>query len=145
MASSEAVLAVYPITSSTAKLPIITWSCRLRPGEFAAGTNDSTDERQPAVHQQPHGDCGRVPAARRQAAEQRVFGGVLVHVERLGIELPGKGFDLRLVNDVRSTGEVLAHMQVVEIEPLVSALRVSFKHVTPRLPARCLGRRRCVA
>ena len=31
-------------------------------------------------------------------------------------ELLGKGFDLRLVDDVRSTGEALAHKEIVEIE-----------------------------
>ena len=44
---------------------------------------------------------------------------VLILMERLGIELSGKGFDLRLVDDVRSTGEALAHKEIVEIEPLV--------------------------
>ena len=47
-------------------------------------------------------------------------------------ELLGKGFDLRLVDDVRSTGEALAHKEIVEIEPPL--VRVfGFDHVTPTL------------
>ena len=52
---------------------------------------------------------------------------------KLRIELLGKGFDLRLVDDERSTGEALAHKEIVEIEPLVRVLRIGFDHATPTL------------
>jgi hypothetical protein len=52
-------------------------------------------------------------------------------MERLRIELPGKGFSLLLVDYMRSAGEALAHEETVEIEPLVRVLHVNLEHVTP--------------
>ena len=40
-------------------------------------------------------------------------------MERLRIKLPGEGFDLRLVDDVRPTGEALTDKEIVKKEPLV--------------------------
>src|SRR5262245_6169663 len=74
-----------------------------------------------------------MPAACRQAGEQRALGGIFILMEGLRIELRGEGFDLSYVDDMRSAGEALADMQIVEIEPPVCGSRVGFGHGTPAL------------
>ena len=54
-------------------------------------------------------------------------------MERLRIKLPGEGFDLRLVDDVRPTGEALTDKEIVKKEPLVGILRVGLNHDSPTL------------
>lgn len=52
-------------------------------------------------------------------------------MEALRIELTSKSFDLLGVDEVRSAEEALAYMQIVQIETLVHARRISFSHPTP--------------
>jgi hypothetical protein len=62
--------------------------------------DDPTGDWRPAVHEQPHRDCGRVPSARREAAEQRRLGSLVVEVERLRVELCRERLDLGLLKQV---------------------------------------------
>ena len=70
--------------------------------------------------QQAHRDCGGVPVARHQAGEEAILSGVIVEVKGLRIEVACKHLDLCLVNDVCSAGEVLPHLEIIEIERLVA-------------------------
>ena len=73
----------------------------LRPIDLATDTENSTGQRQSGFDQQPHGDRRGVPAARRQAAEQRALGGVVVEMEWLWVELARIGRDLHRIDLVR--------------------------------------------
>jgi hypothetical protein len=54
-----------------------------------------------------------VPAARRQAFEERSFRGLFVYVKRLRIELNRECLDLRLVDRVCRTGKAPTDIQIV--------------------------------
>src|SRR6185437_3683172 len=68
--------------------------------------------------QQPHGDGDGVPAARSQAAEQRVLRRRIVQMKRLRIELRRERLDLGLVERMRAAREALADAEIVEREEL---------------------------
>src|SRR5215216_7914523 len=51
-----------------------------------------------ALHQEPHGDRRRMPAARGQSAEHGAGGRLLVEMKWLRIEFGGKGLDPLRVN-----------------------------------------------
>ena len=58
-----------------------------------ASADDAAGEFEIAVHQEPHGDRGRVPAACGETSKDRVGRGSLIEMKRLRIELGGKAFD----------------------------------------------------
>jgi len=67
---------------------------RLRPAELVEpGTDDPGCRLKLALDEQPHRERSRVPAARREAAEERIARRLLVEMERLRIELGGKALD----------------------------------------------------
>lgn len=74
----------------------------------------SASERQAALGKQPHRHGGRVPAARREAAEDRVRPGCLFEMKGLRIEFPGKSLDLLRIDAIPPAGEALADMQIVQ-------------------------------
>jgi hypothetical protein len=61
-----------------------------------------------------------------------VPGGLVIEVKRLRVELTCKCFYLRLVNDVRSAGETLPHMQILEKKAIVRIFRLSIDHAAPQ-------------
>jgi hypothetical protein len=69
-----------------------------------------------------------MPAARHQAGEQAVFGGILVEVKRLWIELAGERLDLRFVNAVGSACESLPHLKIIEVEHMLAAYLTRQRH-----------------
>jgi hypothetical protein len=72
-------------------MQFIAWPNWLGPTKFIeAGTHNATRRLQLAFHEEAHGKGSRVPAARRQPAEDRVLRYVVVEMERLWIELGGK-------------------------------------------------------
>src|SRR5213593_4484164 len=70
-----------------------------------AGAHDAAGGSEVTLDQQPHGDRAGVPPAGGQPAEDRVARGVLVEMERLRVELRGKGLDSLLV-DRQRTGAI---------------------------------------
>src|SRR5215471_11745294 len=93
----------------------ITRAHRVRPTEFVeASADDATSGFELALDQEPHGERRRVPAARRQAAEYAVAGGVLVEMERLRIELGGKALDPIAVDAGATRTVGLANGKVLE-------------------------------
>ena len=77
----------------------------------------------PDLHQQLHGDRHGVPAARREAAEQRALRRLIVEMKRLRVELAGKGLDLRGIDCVAGAGEALPDGKIVEREGLYRGVR----------------------
>src|SRR5215216_7675670 len=70
-----------------------------------------------ALHQEPHGDRRRMPAARGQPAEHGAGGRFVVEMKRLRIEFGGKGLDPLRVNR-RPAGAVrLPGREVLEVSP----------------------------
>src|SRR5438128_282408 len=88
---------------------------RLGPVDLSPGADDAAGERYSADHK-THRDRRRVPAARRQPAEQRLPRLVVIDMKRLRVELAGEALDLRLVQGVRSAAEALSHVQILEVE-----------------------------
>src|SRR5882724_1493114 len=103
------------------------------PADLSAGADDAARDRRAALHQESHGDRRRVPAARRQAGEQRALRGLVIEVEGLRIELAGEGLDLRRVHRMRSAGEPLPDPEIVEIEAALSVMLVRLRHRSPRV------------
>src|SRR5439155_2696410 len=68
-----------------------------------------------ALHQEPHGHCGGVPAARRQPPEYRAARGLFVEMEGLRVEFGGEGLDPFLVDAQASGAEGLSDCEVFEI------------------------------
>jgi len=88
---------------------------RVRPTEFVeAGADDAASRFELAVDQEPHGERRCVPAARRQAAEYAIAGGVLVEMERLRIELGGKALDTIAIDAGATRTVGLANGKVLE-------------------------------
>src|SRR6185369_1735372 len=72
---------------------------RTGPAELVeARADDAAGGLELAVHEKPHRHRGGMPAARRQALEDRALRGALVEVEGLRIELAREGLDARLVH-----------------------------------------------
>ena len=67
---------------------------RFRPPALEAQANHPADGLEVAFDQQLHGDGGRVPAACRKPLEHRRARGLVVQMERLGIEFGRELFDL---------------------------------------------------
>src|SRR6516225_9159922 len=88
-------------------------SRRVGPGDFTAGPDEPAGDGQAALHEQPHGDRRRVPAARHEPFKERRLRGLRVEVERLGVELPGERPDLHLIDLVRAAHKPLPDPQVV--------------------------------
>src|SRR5439155_8983876 len=89
---------------------------RSRPAELVeAGSDDSAHRLQLAPDQKPHGERGGMPAARRQAAENRRARGVVVEVKRLRIELRGETLDPLRVHMKRVRPEDLSDGKIFEI------------------------------
>src|ERR1039457_2144821 len=82
-------LAFHPQNIASARGP---W-----PSDIPAQTDDARGERQSGCDQEPHGDRGGVPAARRQSPKDAGLGSRFIQVERLRIELRGERFDTILV------------------------------------------------
>jgi hypothetical protein len=49
-------------------------------------------------------------------------------VERLRIELPGIGLDLRLIDHVRRAGEASADLEVLQVEAMIACEINGFRH-----------------
>src|SRR5262249_24704153 len=69
-----------------------------------------------AIDQHAHGHRRGVPAARRQALEQRILGRFLVEVEGLRVVVGGEALDLRGVERPRSAGESLPDVEIFEVK-----------------------------
>ena len=71
------------------------------------------------------------PLAARPPNRRGLCRGV-VEVEGLRIELSGKRLDLRFIDGVRGAGEAPADLEVLEIEPMIVALKLAwFRHGPP--------------
>src|SRR5262249_23947722 len=112
-------------------------SCRLGPGDLSAGPDDSAGDGQAALHEQPHGDRCRVPAARHQSFKEVRTRGLGVDVKRLGVELPGERPDLLLVEPVRAAHKPLPDPQVFDGEGRWPAAWISVRHDGSLLRGRC--------
>src|SRR5439155_22816081 len=88
---------------------------RFQPVQLAADAENPAGWAEIAGDAQPHGQCGGVPAACRQALEQRVARGVVVEMERLRIEFGGKRLDRILVDAQARRREFLADREILEI------------------------------
>ena len=99
----------------------VTGACRAGPFESTSEADQSTRQRNTAVHQKTHGDGRRVPAASDESLEESRFGKLSIKMEGLGIELRGEGFDLCLVECVRAGHELLADGEIIEIENVLHA------------------------
>src|SRR5262249_45799619 len=95
----------------------------LWPGELAAGADDTVGKRQTALDQKAHGDRRGMPAARHQAREQRVLGGVRIKMEGLRIELAGERCDLRGIDAMGSADEALSGFEIFEVKLAVRFAR----------------------
>src|ERR1700730_15998692 len=89
---------------------------RFAPGDLAAGANDAAGDRQSAANQKTHGDRRRVPAARREALEERIAGGLFVEMKRLRIEFAREGLDLVGGERSRTAGETLTDDKIVKVQ-----------------------------
>jgi hypothetical protein len=81
-----------------------------------AGPDDAARDRQPALDEQAHGQRRRVPAACRQAAEQRALRGCVVQMERLGVKLGREPADDVGIDGQGARAENLAGLHVVEMD-----------------------------
>src|SRR5712691_2869496 len=90
---------------------------RLEPADLVharrAHAGDAVDE---ALHDETERDAGGLPAAGDEPSVDRAGGGRLVHVEKLGVVLPGEGDDLVARERVRAEPVRLARREVLEIE-----------------------------
>jgi hypothetical protein len=65
--------------------------------------------------EETHGDRRGVPAARREAAQDRALRGFLIEMEWLRIEFGGKGFYPRGIDPQTTRAEFLAHDEILKI------------------------------
>src|SRR6266571_1924895 len=87
-----------------------------RPAELVeARADDSASGLQLALHQEPHGHCRGVPAARRQASEYRTARGLFVEMEGLRVEFGGESLDPRFFDTQTPGAEGLPYREVLEI------------------------------
>src|SRR5262249_55596802 len=84
-----------------------------------------------ALHQQPHGDRCRVPAARHQPAKERRLRGLGVEVKRLGVELLRERPDLLVVDPVGAAHKPLADPQIFEEKGPCPAAWIQVRHGRP--------------
>src|SRR6185437_2517579 len=77
--------------------------------------DDAADRTEAARDQEPHRHRGGVPAARRQAAEDRPAGAGLVEMKGLRIEFGGEGFDALRLDPQRRRGEGLTRCEIFKI------------------------------
>src|ERR1043166_8964390 len=98
------------------EVELVAGAHRQRPAELVeARADDAARRLELAFDQEPHGHRRGMPAARRQAAENRAARRIGVEVEGLRVEFGGEALDARLV-DAQPTGAVaLAGGQVLEI------------------------------
>jgi hypothetical protein len=89
---------------------------RRRPAQLSPGANESAGEWRTTLDIQTHRDRGGVPAARRQALEERLLSGLSVRVKGLRIELNRECLDLRFVKPVRPAGQALSDTKIVKIQ-----------------------------
>jgi len=83
-------------------MELIPWPHWPRPAKLVeSGANNAAGGLDLALDQKPHGEGSRMPAACRQATEDRIPRRVFVEMEWLGIEFSGKSLDLILVPDAR--------------------------------------------
>jgi len=95
----------------------VAWAYRTRPAQFVeAHAQDAACRPELSLDQKAHGDCGGVPATRREAAKDRLGRGLLVEMIGLRIELRGKSFDLFPVDPQPAGGKDLACGEVLKIE-----------------------------
>src|SRR5258706_2000943 len=87
-----------------------------RPADLRAGADDAARNRKSAVDQHAHRHRDRVPAARREALEDRGLRGLLVEVEGLRIVLAREFLDLVRADRVGAALEAPADAEVVEVE-----------------------------
>src|SRR5262249_32999592 len=106
---------------------------RLGPADLGAGTDEAAgDGMAAALGHQPHGDGGRMPAARRQAGEERILRGLFIEMEGLRIELAGERLNLPDIQFIRGVGEARADVEIVEIEPVARVALRCIRHCSPR-------------
>jgi hypothetical protein len=89
---------------------------RLRPLDFAAGTDHPAGQSRTGGDEKPHGHSGRMPAARREAAKETVLRRCFRKMEGLWVELRGESLYLCRVHDMAGSGELLAHLQILQIK-----------------------------
>ena len=82
---------------------------------FHSGADDAAGDVDPGFVHQTHRQCGRVPAARNQLAEESGLRGFRVQVSRLRIVRPRKLDDLFGRDGSRCRCEHRARQQVLEI------------------------------
>src|SRR5690606_23666588 len=96
------------------------------------GADASPAEGRTAGDQQPHGQRRSVPAAGRQPSEQAGFGGGLVQMKRLWIELPRESLDVLGRQFRRSMDERLANGQILQVNLVAHGiLRAGISGVSP--------------
>jgi len=87
-----------------------------RPTELIESrANDAAGRLDLAFDQKPHGEGSRMPAACREAAEDRIPRRVFVEMERLWIEFGGESLDLLRVDLQLARTEGLPNREVFEI------------------------------
>src|SRR5262245_55420331 len=92
---------------------------RARPAEFVeADPDDAAGGLEFALHQEPHGDRRSMPAARRQPAEHRALGRLLVEMKGLRIEFGRKGHDPCRIEHSAARTINLPGGEVLEISPV---------------------------
>jgi hypothetical protein len=87
-----------------------------RPFQYVAARADNAARRlELALIEETHGERRGVPAARREAAQDRALRGFLIEMEWLRIEFGGKGFYPRSIDPQTNRVEFLAHDVILEI------------------------------
>jgi hypothetical protein len=90
-----------------------------RPAEFVeAHAQNAARGPKLAADQKPHGYCGRMPSARRQAPKRRPPGGILVEMKGLRIELPCESENLIPFDAHASSLENLSDCKIFQESPL---------------------------
>src|SRR5215472_8425393 len=87
-------------------------------------------------HDQAHGEAGGVPAAGNQPAEGATASKPGVYVDRLGVELPGEGDDLRLAHTdlavlIHRAGRIVLEVAVVDAHREVGLAQRARRAVSP--------------
>ena len=67
---------------------------RRRPGDFPPKADEAASDWQAAVDLEAHGDCRRVPPARREPPEEGLLRGLAIRVKGLRVELARERGDL---------------------------------------------------
>jgi hypothetical protein len=90
---------------------------RARPAQFVEPCPDhATSGFEIALDEEPHRGCGRMPAARCEAAEHSAARGRLVEVKRLRIEFRGESHDPILLDpNPRGAAESLSGLEIFQI------------------------------